>query len=163
MGLMKRPHCAHAEVINLAPARFLQELDRIETGVWGTPCSVTLHDGSSRDLCLAWENKRYSDKGDWLNPNDVTEVRECRFRLPARFARIIHDAGESGMGYHIYIVELADGTDFVHVAGNLVIDLLDIPSGYGPADVTNVRPHEGRERPYRQIGEYCSLEFVRSP
>lgn len=149
-------------VINVVPAKVLQQLDRIEAGVWGTPCSVTLDDGTSREICLAWENKRYSDKGVWLNPNKVIEVRECQSRLTGKFARIIHDAGESGMGYHIYVVELADGTEFVHVAGNLVIDLLNFPAGYGPADVSNVRPHEGREQPYRQIKEYCSLEFART-
>src|SRR5262245_45394646 len=109
-------------VINVVPATILQQLDRIEAGVCGTPCSVTLDDGTSREICLAWENKRYSDKGDWLNPNKVVEVSECQSRLPAKFARIIHSAGESGMGYHIYVVELADGTEFVHLAGNLVID-----------------------------------------
>ena len=149
-------------VINRAPAKFLQQLNTIETGVWGTPCSVTLDDGTSRDICLAWENKRYSDKGVWLNPNKVVDVGECQFRVPAKFARIIQDAGESGMGYHIYVVELADGTEFIHLAGNLVIDLLNLPVGYRPIDVTNVRPHEGREQPYRQIEEYCSLEFART-
>jgi hypothetical protein len=151
-------------VINLAPATILQQLDSIEPGVWGTPCCVTLHDGTSRDICVPWENKRYSDKaasGAWLKPNHIVEVCECQFRLPAKFARIIHDAGESGMGYHIYVVELADGTEFVHLGGNLVIDLLDFPAGYGPADVSNVRPHVGREQSYRQIENYCSLEFAR--
>jgi hypothetical protein len=150
---------------NLAPAKFLQQLDAIESGVWGTPCAVTLEDGSCHDVCLAWENQRYSDKGTWLNPNRVSEVRQCQWRLPAKFARIIHDAGESGMGYHIYVVELSDGTNFVHLAGNLIIDLLNFPFGYGPKDVVNVLPHQGRERTernkYRQVAEYCSLEFAR--
>jgi hypothetical protein len=154
-------------IINLASARFLQQLDAIEAGVWGTPCSVTLLDGSCHDICLARENNRYGDLGNWLNPTKVSEVRKCPYRLPARFAQIIRDAGESGMGYHIYVVELSDGNDFVHVAGNLVIDLLNLPLGYGPEDVVNVLPHHGRERTesnnYRQVAEYCSLEFARSP
>jgi hypothetical protein len=153
-------------IVNLASAVFLRQLDAIEAGVWGTPCSVILDDGSLREISFAWENSRYSDKGNWLNPNKVVEVRECQSRLPARFARIIHDAGESGMGYHIYTVELSDGTSFVHVAGNLVIDLLNLPLGYGPNCVVNVLPHQGREQTehnvYRQVAEFCSLEFARS-
>lgn len=154
-------------VLNVASAEFLQQLDSIEPGVWGTPCSVTLQDGSTREVCLAWENKHYGDKGNWLNPNKVAGVSQCNARLPARFARLIHEAGESGMGYHIYVVELADATSFVHLAGNLVIDLIDLPTGYGPQDVVNVLPHEGRERSVRegcrQVLEYCSLEYAREP
>ena len=157
----------HFTPINLASQRFLQQLGLIEPRVWGTPCSVTLLDGSYIEICLAWENKRYSDKGNWLNPEKVREVSECQSRMPARFARRIHDAGESGMGYHIYVVELADATSFVHIAGNLTIDLLSLPPGYSPGDVVNVWPHQGRERSakkgYRQVGDFCSLEYAREP
>lgn len=157
------PYCP---VINVAPAEFLRQLDTIEAGVWGTPCSVTLIDGSSRDVCLAWENKRYSDKGNWLSPLQVVDIRECDARMPTEFARQIWNAGESGMGYHIYVVELEDGASFVHVAGNLLIDLVSLPSGYHPTDIVNVIPHQGRVRSeregYRQVSEYCSLEFVRT-
>jgi len=148
-------------VINVASASVLQKLDQIEGGVWGIPCSVTLIDGACHDVCLASENRRYSDKGNWLNPNQVAEIRESKCRLPARFARIIKDAGESGMGYHVYVVELSDGTEFAHVAGNLTIDLLHYPVGYGPEDVANVRPHEGRDLPCREIKAFSSLEFAR--
>ncbi len=67
------------------------------------------------------------------------------------------------MGYHIYVVELADGTNFVHAAGNLLIDLLNLPEGYTQYDVVNVLPNEGREwsnaEGYRQVDEYKSLEY----
>lgn len=155
----------HCPVINIAADVFLQKLGKIVPGVWGWPCAVTLGDGSTHEICLAWENKRYSDKGQWLNPHDVMDIRECDSRMPARFARAIHDAGESGMGYHIYVVELSDGTSFVHVAGNLVIDLLNLPAGYTSRDVVNVLPHAGRERSRtescREVRGYLSLEFAR--
>jgi hypothetical protein len=151
--------------VNIAPNAFLESLARIEPGVWGWPCAVTLIDGSSHELCLAWENKRYSDKGDWLNPNVVREIHESNSRMPAMLARSIHEAGESGMGYHIYVVELSDGGSFVHVAGNLLIDLVDLPDAYTSRDIVNVFPHVGRERSctesYREVREYMSLEFIR--
>ncbi len=153
-------------IINIASAELLQKLDRIEPGVWGTPCTVTLRDGFVCRVCLAWENKRYSDLGEWLNPNQVADIAECDFRMPARFAHMIWDAGESGMGYHIYVVDLTDGISFAHVAGNLVIDLVDLPDGYTARDIINVHPHEGRERTrtaegYRQVRDYQTLEYTR--
>jgi hypothetical protein len=85
--------------------------------------------------------------------------------MPAQFARLIHDAGESGMGYHIYVVLLRDGTSFVHTAGNLVIDLVNLPAGYSSEDIVGVRPHEGRERSreesYRHVEEFASVEYAR--
>jgi hypothetical protein len=152
-------------IVNTASQEFLEKLGRIEPGVWGWPCEVSLKDGSFHGICLAWENKRYSDLGNWINPNQVDDIRELNSRMPGIFSREIHDAGESGMGYHIYVVELADGNSFVHVAGNLTIDLLNLPTGYTSSDVTNVRPHAGRERSrtegYRQVDDYTSLEFSR--
>lgn len=151
--------------VNLASIEFLQKLDAVETGVWGTPCAVTLLDGRAFEICLAWENKRYSDKGDWLNPELVCEIRAIDSRMPAKFAKRLHKAGESGMGYHIYVVELTDGTSFVHIAGNLMIDFLNLPGGYSPADIVDVIPHAGRERSvtegYREVEVYQSLEFSR--
>lgn len=155
----------HCPLLNIAPAAFLNALDAIEPGVWGIPCSVVMADGRFHEVCLAWENPRYGDKGNWLNPQDIVDVRECQFRMPAKFAHRIEAAGESGMGYHLYVVELSDGTEFVHVAGNLVIDLLNLPLHYTQKDVINVRPHEGRERArrqeYRQIEKYQSIEYAR--
>jgi len=151
--------------VNVAPDHFVRQLTTIESGVWGTPCAVTLFDGRSFECCLAFENVRYSDKGEWLNPQAVAEVRQTALRLPKRFADELHAAGESGMGYHIYVVDLQDGCSFVHVAGNLTIDLLDLPPGYTSADVKAVFPHAGRERSqsegYRTVKEFQSLEYSR--
>lgn len=153
--------------INVASDAFLKQYDVIEPGAWGTPCSIVLLDGRSFDRCLAWENPRYGDAGNWINPNAVATLFECTTRMPGRFARLIKSAGESGMGYHIYVVRLADGNSFVHVAPNLGIDLVDLPAGYTHNDIVGVEPHEGRERSksegYRQLSDsFASLEFVRS-
>ncbi|MGD0140723.1 MAG: hypothetical protein ABSD28_17785 [Tepidisphaeraceae bacterium] len=152
--------------INIASPEFLRQLDAIEPGVWGTPCSIVLLDGRSFEFCLAWENPRFGDAGKWINPNCVGYLTECPKRMPAKFARSIKNAGESGMGYHIYVVRLSDGNNFVHVAGNLAIDLVDLPSGYTQRDIVGVDPHEGRERSrtegYRRVsGHGASVEFAR--
>lgn len=152
--------------INIASEAFLEQFDAIEPGAWGTPCSIRLVDGRSFERCLAWENPRHGDAGNWINPNNVAGLEECATRMPPRFARLIKSAGESGMGYHIYVVHLADGKSFVHVSPNLGIDLVDLPAGYTHNDVVGVEPHEGRERSkgegYRQLSEsFASLEFAR--
>jgi hypothetical protein len=151
--------------INIAPAEFLMQLGALERGVWGTPCAVVMHSGETHAVSLAWENRRFGDGGNWINPQDVSAVLACPSQMPARFARQIHDAGESGMGYHIYVVHLADGNSFVHVAGNLVIDLVDLPNGYTPQNITQVEVHAGRERSrtegYRSVEKYTSVEYAR--
>jgi hypothetical protein len=153
--------------INVLSSEMAECLDAIERGVWGTPCTLVLLDGSSYPVTLAWENPRYSDAGSWINPDVVAFLAECPSRMPAQFARLVHEAGESGMGYHIYIVRLSDGNSFVHTAGNLGIDLLDLPPGYTSRDVIGVEPHSGRKRVeregYRFVAEWASLEYARNP
>jgi hypothetical protein len=152
-------------LVNVAPESFLRAIDAIEPGVWGIPSSITLVDGTSFEMALAWENKRFSDRGDWINPRNVAQLSECRKRMPAKWARVLHEAGESGMGYHIYVVELQDGNSFLHMAGNLVIDLVNLPPGYFSEDIVIVRPHDGRERSrtegYRSVENWASIQYSR--
>jgi hypothetical protein len=149
--------------VNVASPEFLQVIDSIDPGVWGTPCAVTLRDGKHFDAAIAHENRRFGDAGDWINPQDILSVVASSKRMPARFARQLHEAGESGMGYHIYIVRLSDGSSFVHMAGNLGIDLVDLPPGYSPDDIVEVTPNAGREqRGYRQITRSPSIDYARS-
>jgi len=153
-----------SDPINIASDDFLKKLATIEPGVYGTPCSVVLANGQSIECCLAWENTRYSDKGSWISPNDVVFLVESPSRMPARFARSFKPGEESGMGYVLSVVTLADGTSFVHVNGNLGIDFLNLPLGYTQRDVVDV-PHAGRERSikdgYRSTLKCASLEYCR--
>jgi hypothetical protein len=151
--------------VNLATKEFLDAIGALEPGIWGVPCSIELTDGRAFELALAWENRRFGDAGDWINPQCIARVSACRKRMPAPFARQIHDAGESGMGYHIYVVLLRDGTSFVHTASNLVIDLVNLPAGYSSEDIVGVQAHEGRERAgeegCRHVEEFASVEYAR--
>jgi hypothetical protein len=138
--------------VNIAPSAFWNALSTIEPGVWGTPCAIRLKNG------------RFIDRGIWINPQDVEVLSACAKRMPLRFATVLRSAGESGMGYHIYVVDLRDGTSFVHAAGNVTIDLVDLPPGYLPDDIAGVRPHDGRERSqvegYRHIEDFASVEYA---
>lgn len=150
--------------INIAPVAFLEAISAIEPGVWGTPCAIQLADGRAFESALAWENRRFGDAGQWINPQNIVSVSECLKRMPARFAKLIQSAGESGMGYHIYVVDLRDGNSLVHVASNLCIDFVGLPAGYSSSDIIAVHPHEGRERSrtegYRQNDSFASVEYA---
>jgi hypothetical protein len=128
---------------------------------------VVLLDGRSIAQSMVWENARYSARGRWINPSAVSFLTESPARMPARFARMIKSAGESGMGYHIYVVRLADGNSFVHFAGNLAIDLVNLPPGYTHKDIIGVNPHEGRRRAqsegFRDLSglDWAPVEFAR--
>lgn len=132
--------------VNIASAEFLRQLDAIERGVRATPCSITLLDGRSFNCALVLENPWYSDAGGWINPSLVRSVSESPFRMPARFANIIRGAGESGMGYHRYVVYLSDGKSFIHVSPNFTIDVVRMPAGYTPIEIVSVGPTEGRPK-----------------
>ena len=151
--------------INIAPPEFLQRLDSIEPGVWGTPCAAVLRDGSATPCALAWVNPRYSDAGSWTNPQDVLFIDQSPSRMPAKFAHRIHDAGESGMGYHVYVVHFADGSNFVHFAWNQKIDLVSLPEGYTTRDIVRVDPNCSGERAeaegYREVTDLLSIQYAR--
>jgi len=69
-------------------------------------------------------------------------IDESPLRLPARFANTVYAAGESDMGYVIFIVVLADGRRLPFVTGNR-IDFPALPEGVGSADVVDAIPREG--------------------
>jgi hypothetical protein len=51
--------------------------------------------------------------------------------------------GESGMGYCIFTLHFADGTQQGYCTGNL-IDFPELPDGKSIRDVVALRPNEGR-------------------
>jgi hypothetical protein len=83
--------------------------------------------------------------------DNVSEISESPFRLPARFADQLYKAGESFMGGCIFRVRFRDGTSQTYATGNAV-DFVPYPSNYGKEDVISVNPHEGRTDPGRAKG-----------
>ena len=120
------------------------------------PCAAILKDGSRIEclyICEAQSWFRYW--GVWpdedrakkdLNLLDISSIEESRFRLPARFANRLYEAGESGMGYTIFTIVFKDGSQRAYGTGNAV-DFIGYPIGKSAADITEVLPHVGRDDP----------------
>lgn len=113
------------------------------------PCELVLSNGDVMPRVICRENARWSDKGDWINPEHITEVRPSNRRLPAPLAEKLYATGESGMGYILYILELRSKQTFVCVSGGIV-DFPALPDGVLTGDILDVHPHEGRERTFRE-------------
>jgi hypothetical protein len=109
------------------------------------PCAVTLIDGTIHERAYFTHRARYSEAGEWLNPDLVAEIRESQHRLPIEIARTLYAAGESGMGYLIYKLHFRNQPDLVIVSGSYFIEFPDLPPGYDAQDAMGVTPHEGRE------------------
>jgi len=117
------------------------------------PCRAILKSGEACDTVYIVPEKPYikywgvypeNDSGKrWIRMEDIAEIKESPFRLPAQYANQIYKNGESGMGYTIFTVVFADGVRQACVSGNAV-DFIRYPLGKGPKDVVAVIPHEGR-------------------
>lgn len=136
------------------PAKLADQLARVPTSRDGqldyAPCLVRLNSGEvhrrvhvvreSAFLAL-WGN---DPNRSMLDVRDVAAIEESPERLPARFANVIYDAHESGMGYFIFTLVLNDGRRLPFLTGNAV-DFPSWPAGVGPSDVVGVEPHVGRD------------------
>ncbi len=112
------------------------------------PCTLVLFTGEVVERALCIEEARGFHASGWIHPDEVENVLECPTRLPPHLATKLYRAGESGMGYLIFILELHSGEDFVYVTGGC-FDFLDLPDGVTTGDIKDVHPHEGRERANR--------------
>lgn len=73
------------------------------------------------------------------------QTRQLWSRLPVCFANELYAAGESGMGYRVFVIEFRDGTGQAYHTGGAV-DFLEYPDSKGPEDVVRALPHEGRSK-----------------
>lgn len=147
--------------VNLAPASFLEGIAKIAPGVYGIPCAAELKTGRKLTCCKVLMVDWYTDNGNWINPNRIATISECPLRLPLPFAQILFEAGESGMDFCNYVVELGDGNSFTHVAGMGEIDFINLPTGYTPEDVVGVIPHAGRDRgSYRYVKPIYTVYYA---
>jgi len=140
-------------------ASLWQQLVEIEPSSEGTvkyfPCDVVLTTGqrvdcvyliSLVDYVKVW--RFYPDRGHdkgYLEVEDIASIAESRFRLPAKFANILHACGESGMGYIIFTVEFRTSFKQAYVVGDFGMDFVSYPDGLGKEDVVGVTPHAGRD------------------
>lgn len=114
------------------------------------PCRVTLEDGTKQDfvyICEAdpwfqyWGVDPEDDSGkDSVPIERVRAIDESPSRLPARFADVMYQAGESRMGGCTFQLLLRDGRRLNCETGNAV-DFLLWPGDVSPADVVELLPH----------------------
>ncbi len=134
------------------------QLKQVQRSFDGTceyaPCQVTLRSGDIVDRVYvveaesyrrAWGIKPQEDPGkDSVSLEEVIALRESPSRLAAHLANKVYSAGESGMGYSLFVVVMRDGTRLPFVVGNAV-DFPAWPSGVDPRDAVDVEPHAGRD------------------
>lgn len=112
------------------------------------PCRVTLRSGHVRDRVLVGERAAVARAGfrvtGAFEVEDVARIEDSPVRLRAELAERIHEAGESGMGYLMFVVRMRDGSTLPFVTGGMA-DFPAWPPGASPADAVDVIPHGGRE------------------
>lgn len=129
-----------------------RQLDLVPKSSDGTctyaPCRVQLRTGEVLDrvyvvprsqFTKVWGNTRSS-----VEASEIAHLEESPFRLPVELANQLYAAGESGMGYVLFVATLTDGRTLPFVTGNAV-DFPNWPPAVSPADVRSVRPHAGRD------------------
>jgi hypothetical protein len=139
----------------VTPSQQMQ-LSKVETTSDGicqyAPCRVTLASGAVIDRVYIVDSYGYSrtwgidpslDKGKRsVAIQDVVTIESSPTRLPASLANKLYAAGESGMGYTIFIVVMSDGSQLPFVTGNAV-DFPNWPDGIDPRQAVDVLPHAG--------------------
>jgi len=80
----------------------------------------------------------------WLSPQDIASIHQSSARLPAKFAREIYQAGESGMGYYMFTVKFSWWSSRAYVTSH--VDFIDYPPDKGPRNVRSVFPHVGNRK-----------------
>jgi hypothetical protein len=154
------------------PPLIKQQFAAIEPSVEGPiklfPCDVLLKTGeqidcvyliSLQDYVKRWRfyPSRGRDKG-FVEIEEIASVAESRFRLPARFANLLHAQGESGMGYLIFTVLFRSGFKQAYLTQDGE-DFITYPDGLGKEDVVDVRPHTGRGTAQIKCPKYSSCVF----
>ena len=138
---------------NIATPEFILQVETIapsQTGRSGLvqkqyPCRLVLRDGTVVPRAICLEDHRGFTADWWIHPGNVARVEETFERMPASLASKIYAAGESGMGYQIFLMKYDDGTSQVFVTGNK-IDFPDYPFEYDSRRVADVFPHQGRDQ-----------------
>lgn len=116
------------------------------------PCRAFMKNGDVLDAVYIEPEKAYfkhwgvypedDQAKHWVRLEDIERIEESPSRLPARFANLLYENGESGMGFTIFTVVFSDTTKQVCISGNAV-DFVQYPPGKGQGDVVQVIPHEG--------------------
>ena len=136
------------------------------------PCSVVCRDGSHLDCVYLVDAPSYirmwgvwpeDDSGkEAVRVEDVLELSESPFRLPAELANQVYQAGESGMGYCRFSVQFRGGAQQTYLTGNAV-DFITAPPGLATGDAVSVTPHGGTNQDYVPGLKYAWCLFQQAP
>lgn len=134
------------------PQHLAEQLSRVTKSSDGycqyAPCRVTLKSGEVLDRVYLVERaafrRMWGESEATVTVADVELIEDSPFRLPAQWANVLYEAGESGMGYTVFTARLRDGSTLPFVVGNAV-DFPNWPPGVESRDVVDVLPHAGRD------------------
>ncbi len=124
------------------------------------PCAIVLRDGRriERVACIEEPHGLYNK--EWIPLEEIDQVEESPFRLPASYANQVYEAGEAGMGYCLFTVKLADGKDFVCITGSALVDFPGLPPGITSKEIVGVLPNVGCERTILPAPDHSWCYFV---
>ena len=134
------------------------ELAHIEPVVIGGvsyfPCAAYTKSGQLLNCVYVVEAEGYYRRwGVWpeddsaklsLPVGDVSSIAESAHRLPAQFAKKIYADGESGMGYHVFVVRFKNGVEQKYVSGG-AMDFISYPNGLRGEDIADVSSRANTE------------------
>jgi hypothetical protein len=116
------------------------------------PCRVVMKDGAIHERVYVQEAREYIGPwGIWpdedsakaeISISEVAELGSSPHRIPAKLATKMYRAGESGMGYCVFMLVLRNGGRFPYVTGNAV-DFVNLPEDVRPSDIVDLIPHQG--------------------
>ena len=113
------------------------------------PCKVRLKNGQLLDrvyvadyesYLMTWGVMPKDDPGKKsILIEDVEEILESPYRMPADFASRLYEYGESGMGYVIFTIKFDNGQIVNAVTGNAV-DFPPFPDGLTTKNIVDIIP-----------------------
>lgn len=134
------------------------------------PCLVITKDGIEKDKVYLVSAQQYIKFwGIWPEEDsnkkyveilDVLHIKQSPSTLPVYITNKIYDAGESGMGYHIFTLVFSNGLKQVYQVGG-VVNFVPMPEGEKIENIIDVIPHKGREDKHILKGEdyfWCIFE-----
>lgn len=134
------------------------------------PCLVITKDGieidkvyfvSAQEYIKFWGVWPEEDPAKkYIDISKVLHIKKSPTRLPVYIANKIYDAGESGMGYHIFTLVFCDGLKQVYQGGD-VVDFVPMPEGENIEKIIDVVSHKGREENHILKGDdyfWCLFE-----
>jgi hypothetical protein len=102
------------------------------------PCALTLRDGRVAERVACIEQAHGLPDPVWIAPEDIREVRESPYRLPAAMANQLYSlTGERGVLY--YTLLLSEQPDLACVAiGEPLVDFPALPPNVHTTDIRDI-------------------------